>query len=184
MTRRVRGCAMRGLAIVVAMMAWRSTVFTNGAEFFLPADRNAKTDLAYVGHIRDRAGRPLDFVDLTVSAKDGMIAFPFSNDSPGHYRSPDIGFLIKEAGAIVDPAELELTCFVSGYKLARRSVPKRSRGMFEVDFVMEEDGSTPRDASREAPAGRSSRIPALGLIVLLLSAVGMRAATHLRSRND
>lgn len=184
MTRRVCAYTVSRLAVVVAMTALASPVYANGAEFFLPADRNAKADLAYVGHIRDRAGRPLDFVDLAVSAKDGMIAFPFSNDAPGHYRSPDIGVLIKEAGAIVDPAELEMTCFVSGYKLARRSVPKRSQGVFEVDFVMEEDGSTPRDPSREAPAGRSSRIPALGLIVLLLSAVGVRTATHLRSTND
>ncbi|MDQ2914618.1 MAG: hypothetical protein M3T56_15395 [Chloroflexota bacterium] len=169
---------------VIAAMTCASSAFANGAEFFQPADRNGKVDLVYVGNIRDRAGRPLDFVDLTVSVMDGTLTFPFSNNSPGHYRSPDIGAFIKETGDIIDPTQLEITCYVTGYRLARRSVPRRSQGIFEVDFIMEEDGAAPRDTSREAPAGRSSHTPAVGLIVLLLSAVGMRTATHLRSTND
>jgi hypothetical protein len=168
-----------GIAFVSGVSS--TTALANGAEFFLPAGKNTKVELGYVGTIRDRAGRPLDFVDVTVSARDGSITFPFSNDRPGHYRSPDIGLLLKEAVGSVDPSQLEITCFVTGFKRATRSLPRRSQGTFEVDFVMDEDGSGTGSLSiARSPRRNSSRsIPSIGIAVLLLTAaIGARTAAR------
>lgn len=178
----VCGLTRRTVATVMVVLVCATTALANGAAFFRPAGRNAHVDLVYFGSIRDRSGRPLDFVDVTITAGD--LTFPFANNSPGHYRSPDVGALIKEAGAIVNPAQLEITCYVSGYRQARRSVPRRSTGIVEVDFTMDEDGDAPRDVPRAAPAGRSWHVPASGLLVLLLSAMGVRTAGRRRSTTD
>jgi hypothetical protein len=173
-----------GVAAIVAL-GFAHPAAANGAAFFAPADRNAKKDLMYVGSIRDRAGRPLDFADLLVSFNDGSMVFPFANDSPGHYRSPDVGALIKEAGETVDPTRLVITCYVTGFKHAKRSVPRRSQGIFEVNFVMDEDvGGADKASVREAPVGRTWRIPATGLLVLLVTAAGARTAIRLLSTGD
>jgi hypothetical protein len=185
MRHRVRQYAFCGSVAVVVALGFAWPAAANGAAFFAPADRNAKKDLMYVGSIRDRAGRPLDFADLIVSVNDGSMTFPFSNDSPGHYRSPDVGALIKEAGETVDPTQLAITCYVTGFKHARRSVPKRSRGIFEVNFVMDEDaGGADKASVRDVPAGRTWRIPATGLLVLFVTAAGARIATRLLSTGD
>jgi hypothetical protein len=167
-------------AMTLASCLWPVAALGNGADFFLPAGKNTKVDLGYVGTIRDRAGHLLDFVDLTVSAKDGSLTFPFANNSPGHYRSPDIGLLLKEAGAVVDPTQLEITCFVTGFREVTRSVPRKSQGTFEVNFVMDEDGSGTGSSSIARSPGRESsrRVPAVGLGVLLLTAIGMRTTSR------
>jgi hypothetical protein len=179
-----RSCAAFASSVMLAVMtACASTVFANGVEFFAPASRQGQIDLAYVGAIHDRTGHRLDYVDLTITAKDGSMTFPFSNDGPGHYRSPDIGGLIKEIGEAVDPSQLEITCYVSGYKLATRSLPRKNRGVFEVDFVMDEDGAAPRDPLRETTSART-RVPAAGLMLILLSAGGARLTARRKSTNS
>lgn len=178
----VRGCIALLLAIV-----WSSAVWANGQAFFRPAGKNAAVDLVYFGTIRDRTtGRPLDFVDVTISAKDVGMTFPFSNDRPGHYRSPDIGLAIKEVGEKVDPKQIEIVVYIEGYKEARRSVPRKTEGIVEVDFIMDKAGSPTEDNPAEGRLlpGRSWRIPALGLLVLVVSAVVVRTSVRLRSTID
>jgi hypothetical protein len=155
--------------------------------FFRPAGKNTAVDLVYFGAIRDRAtGRPLDFVDVTISAKNVGMTFPFSNDRPGHYRSPDIGLAIKDVGEKVDPKQIEIVVYVEGYREARRSVPRKTQGTIEIDFIMDKDESALADnpsVGRLSP-GRSWRIPSLGLLILLLSAVVVRTSVRLWSTSD
>ena len=176
------------IVLSIAMtMTWSSVLWANGQAFFRPAGKNAKVDLVYFGTIRDRTtGRFLDFVDVKVFAKNLMMTFPFSNDRPGHYRSPDIGTLIKDVGEIIDPSELEIVVYVEGYKEARRAVPRKTEGILEVNFLMDKDGSIQGDNPAEGrlSPGRSWQIPTLGVLVLILSAAAVRTSVRLRSTND
>ena len=175
--------AIRVLLPAIVFVATASTAAANGAAFFRPAGKDAKMDLAYVGTIRDVAGRRLNFADVTVTDKNLGLTFPFANDAPGHFRSPDIGTLIKEAGELVDPSNLEISCFVVGYKIATRSVPRRSQGIVEVDFVMVAD---PNETTRTAPeplSGNREGTARVGLVALLLTAVAARTAVRRRSKD-
>ena len=172
-----------GLTLLI-VVACSSAVLANGRHFFAPAGKNAKVDLVYFGDIKDRAtGRPLDFVDVTVLAQDMMMTFPFSNDRPGHYRSPDVGLAIKAAGGTVNTSQLEIVCFAEGYAEVRRSVPRKSAGIIEVDCVMDKDGSAQTESSAvpTPPPPNRSRVPAMGLFVLLVSAVAARTSGRRRS---
>lgn len=172
--------------VLVAMVAalWPPPpVAANGAAFFRPAGKNVKVDLAYFGTIRDETGRQLDYADVTVSVSGLMMTFPFSNDALGRYRSPDVGALIKEAGGQANPTQLEITCYVPGYKEARVSVPKRTKGLHEVDFVLERDPAQKIDYEL-AGRPRSTTTPTLGLVALLLTAGAARTAARRRSTDD
>ena len=165
----------------IAVVAIAASAAANGAAFFRPAGKDAKVDLLYVGTIKDVAGRRLNFADVTVTDKNLGMTFPFANDAPGHFRSPDIGALIKEAGELVDPVNLEISCFVVGYKVATRSVPRKSQGILQVDFVMVAD---PNETTRTAPepsSGSREGTARLGLVALLLTAVAARTAVRRRS---
>lgn len=166
------------------VLASSGTAWGNGKAFFTPAGKNAKVDLVYFGTIKDRITRqPLDYVDVTVYAHDVTMTFPFANDRPGHYRSPDIGLEIKAVNGRVDTSQIEIVCFIEGYKVARRTVPRTSSGTIQVDFLMDKDESDPRPdipATAAAPVA-SSRAPTLGLLVLLVSAVAVRTSARLRS---
>lgn len=176
-----------GLVLALAwfgMLASGGSASGNGRAFFMPAGKNVPVDLVYFGNIRDRVTRrPLDFADVTVFANDVSMTFPFANDRPGHYRSPDVGFEITEVGARVDTSQVEIVCFVEGYKEARRVVPRKSHGTIQVDFLLERDGSGPQaDHPAHAPLPLpSSRLPAIGLLVLLASAVAVRTSARRRS---
>jgi hypothetical protein len=187
MTPHLRANTLRPYLALVIALIWSSAVWANGQAFFRAAGKNAKVDLVYFGTIKDRATtRPLDFVDVTISAKNVMMTFPFSNDAPGHYRSPDIGLAIKEVGENVDPKQIEIVVYVEGYKKATRSVPRNTEGIIAIDFLLDRDGSTVADnpSAGRLPAARSWRIPTLGLFVLILSAVAVRTSARRRSTND
>ncbi len=52
-----------------------------------------------------------------VTEKRSGMTFPFVNDRPGHYRSPDIGESVEElAGTAVNPDNLEFELSIAGYK--------------------------------------------------------------------
>ena len=173
--------------LVFAMVAalWPSPpVSANGAAFFRPAGKHVKVDLAYFGTIRDQTGRRLDYADVTVSATGLRMTFPFSNDALGHYRSPDVGALIKEAGGVADPRQLEITCYVPGFKPMKRSVPRRAKGLHEVNFVLERDPAQTIDYEL-AGRPRASTTPRWGLVALLLFSAGaVNTAARRRSRDD
>ena len=105
-------------AIVLAGVATSGVLSANGVEFF-NAQVDGPTVLYYAGHIKDSQGNVVDKVMVTISAKNVGMNFPFRNDSPGHFRSPDIGKAIKGLGKEVDPAQIEITISKPGYKVTR-----------------------------------------------------------------
>ena len=169
------------LAFFVALVSV-GPALGNGRAFFMPAGKNVTVDLVYFGNIKDRVSRrPLDYADVTVFANDVMMTFPFSNDRPGHYRSPDVGFEIKDAGGRLDTSQIEIVCFVEGYKEARRVVPRKSHGTIQVDFLLERDGSVPLADPSEYEGLPSWRLPTIGLLILLVSAGAVRTSARRQS---
>jgi hypothetical protein len=116
----------------------------NGGEFFLPAPEHGHVDLVYFGHIKDTDGNYIDNAELTVHVDGVGMTFPFDNDTPGHYRSPDIGAQIKDLGETVDPSQITIACSKKGYKQvrpAKTAVPDKAEGTYEIDFVLEKVGA-------------------------------------------
>jgi hypothetical protein len=157
--------------VTVLVIATAANAAANGAAFFRPAGNNAKVDLVYVGTIRDVSGRRLDFADVTVTETHLGLTFPFANDLPGHFRSPDVGALIKENGEFVDPSSLEISCWVVGYKMVTRRVPRKSKGILEVNFVMVEDPAQTTRTPPEPPRRGMERTAGLGCAALLATAL-------------
>ena len=129
--RLLAGAAFGG-ALALSGLAW-----ANGGEFFLPAPEHGKVDLVYFGHIKDTDGNYIDNAEIVVQVKDLGLTFPFDNDSPGHYRSPDIGAQIKDIGEKVDPSQISIAITKKGYTQLRPvKVPEKADGTYEIDFVL------------------------------------------------
>jgi hypothetical protein len=131
---------MKKPAIVAALvLASTGTLLANGGAFFIPADRGP-VDLVYFARVKDaRTGRPIQktpYVNI-VDPFSG-IYIPFQGDSPGHFRSPDIGKAIKEVTTEpIDTQQLEIVVTAVGYetvKVAR--IPRRAKGAIELDVRM------------------------------------------------
>jgi len=136
--RRQYAVFLGGSAFMLAIAA-SGLAMANGGEFFLPAPEHGHVDLVYFGHIKDTDGNYVDGAELTVHVDGVGMTFPFDNDSPGHYRSPDIGAQIKDAGETVDPTKITIVCSKKGYKQVRPNspaVPLKADGTHEIDFVL------------------------------------------------
>jgi hypothetical protein len=122
-------------------LAMSGTAFGNGYEFFAPTGGdNRPLDLVYVGQIRDKSTGKLVRTPayLMVTEKGTGMTFPFGNDRPGHFRSPDVGQHIKDLGGKVNSEELEIELVVDGYKPAKLTkVPRKTSGVIEVNFALE-----------------------------------------------
>ena len=142
------------IAIVLAFAA-AGPAWADGYEFFT-VDRGKTVKLAYVGQIREKgSGRIVrDPAYFMVTEKRSGMTFPFANDRPGHYRSPDIGESVEElAGTSVSPKDLEFSLEVAGYKSVNvTGAPRKSTGIVELNFIVERDGANPANASAGAPA--------------------------------
>jgi len=138
----VRSYMTRCLLLVTVLgVALPAVTWANGEEFF---HDDSEIDLYYFGHIKDKAGKSLDGVTITITAKAAGMKFPVRNDAPGHFRSPDVGKAIKGLGKKVDPADLEIMVTKPGYKQvtpAKVAAPNRAAGAVQVEFVMEPDAS-------------------------------------------
>ena len=112
-----RDSAFRSVAILGFILALAGTAWANGEEFFAPA-KNGKIDLVYFGRIKDsRSGRSVtDSVYFVLTDKSTGLSFPFTNDKPGHFRSPDVGTAIKEIGEQIDVKGFVIDINVAGYK--------------------------------------------------------------------
>jgi hypothetical protein len=131
---RLRWLMWTGLAALLASLAG-ATLRANGAEFF-EAQNDGRVVLYYFGNIKDSKGNPVDKVMVTIKAAD--MTFPFRNDSPGHFRSPDIGRSLEGVGKKVDPAQVQVTITKKDYKLVK--APKVPAKLGAVDlglFVMD-----------------------------------------------
>jgi hypothetical protein len=141
-------------------LAMTGTAFGNGYEFFAPSgDSNRPLDLVYVGQIRDKSTGKLvrSPAYLMVTEKQTGMTFPFGNDRPGHFRSPDVGAHIKDLGGKVAPDNLEIELIVEGYKTAKlTSVPRKTSGVVEVNFTLEPVSSAAASAAGGAPTNTRS----------------------------
>ena len=134
-----RDSAFRSVAILGFILALAGTAWANGEEFFAPA-KNGKIDLVYFGRIKDsQTGRSVtDSVYFVLTDKSTGLSFPFTNDKPGHYRSPDVGTAIKEIGEQVDANAFVITVNVAGYKRATITrMPRKAQGPVELDVRLE-----------------------------------------------
>jgi hypothetical protein len=151
------------LAIVAGfVLASAGTLVANGGAFFIPADRGP-VDLVYFARVKDaRTGRPIQkkpYVNI-VDPFSG-IYIPFQGDSPGHFRSPDIGAAIKEVTTQpIDTRHLEITISAAGYQTVKLgNIPRRAKGTVELNVRMEPKanaGNTPASPSvamTSQPAG-------------------------------
>lgn len=109
----------------------------NGAEFF-ERENDGKVVLYYFGNVKDSKGNVLDKLMVTISAKNISMTFPFRNDTPGHFRSPDIGKAIQGLGKTVDPAQIEITITKPGYKVVRAPKIPSTLGAVQLEnFVLD-----------------------------------------------
>jgi hypothetical protein len=134
-----RQAAILGFAVLGLIGALAPAAWANGEEFFAPA-KNSKIDLVYFGRIKDsQTGRSVtDSVYFLLTDKATGLSFPFTNDKPGHFRTPDVGTAIKEIGEQIDVNSFVITVNVAGYKRATITrMPRKAQGAIELDVKLE-----------------------------------------------
>ncbi len=127
----------RFLAIAVFAACASASALANGVEFF-NAQNDGPAVLYYFGHVKDSSGNVLDKLMITVSAKNVGMNFPFRNDSPGHFRSPDVGRAIQGLGKAIDPAQIEITITKAGYKMVSAPKVPNKLGAVQIDNIVME----------------------------------------------
>ena len=177
MTEHSGSLRVAGVVLVLALAP--TTLFANGLAFFRPADGGV-VDLVYFGQIKDVDGAPLSHVELAVETTSRyMYEIQFDQDRPGHFRSPDVGALYKEALQTVDPSTITITARKYGYKPVTRRVPIRTSGVLRVDFVMERDHPGASATMANAGGGTVSNVIAAAGVI---GALFIAAAAHRASR--
>ena len=173
------------LAIVAVLLA-TGTLLANGESFFIPAVRGP-VDLVYFARVKNaRTGRPIEkppYVTI-VDPYSGLI-IPFVGDSPGHFRSPDIGKSIKEVTTHpIDTRQLEIVVSAMGYQTVKvGTIPRQSKGAIELNVKMEPKtggatASTALAVASQAPAPPGAPSPADSMrptIYLLAACFGLAA---------
>jgi hypothetical protein len=118
-------------------LAGATPIAANGTEFF-DASHDGEVLLYYFGNVRDNKGAVVDKFTVTVTAKNAGLTFPFRNDVPGHFRSPDIGRAIKDSGKPVDPRFIDVRISKPGYRVTRAPKVPDKQGAVELDgWVLE-----------------------------------------------
>jgi hypothetical protein len=167
-----RDSACLSVAILGFILAFAGTVCANGEEFFAAAG-SGKIDLVYFGRIKDRrTGRSVnDEAIFLIKDKATGLSFPFTNDKPGHYRSPDVGTAIKEIGEKVDVNAFEVELQVAGYKKATvNKVPRKTSGNVELDFALEPLAAGPGAA---AGGNATDRAPYTRAVIILMASIAL-----------
>ena len=178
----IRASILLAATVLAVTAAGGSTVLANGLPFFKPAD-GGRVDLVYFGQIKDKQGMPLTNVELAVETTSRyMYEIQFDQDRAGHYRSPDIGALYKEALQQVEPATITITARKYGYKDVTRRVPLRAKGVLRVDFTMEPGAGASVDTTPASVDPGPMSSDRLFLIGGLLAAGLIGAAAHRASR--
>lgn len=127
----------RFLTITVFALFASAAVLANGVEFF-NAQNDGPAVLYYFGHVKDTNGQVLDKILVTVSAKNVGMNFPFRNDSPGHFRSPDIGRAIQGLGKTIETNQIEVTITKAGYKMVSAPKIPNKLGAVQLDNIVME----------------------------------------------
>lgn len=127
---------LKKIAVCSACVLTLSAIaFANGEEFF--ESEGGETVLYYFGHIKDTKGKVLDNTLLTIAAKNVGMNFPFKNDAPGHFRSPDVGKAIQGLGKKVDPAQIDIKVTKAGYKLVSATKVPNKLGAIQIEVVLD-----------------------------------------------
>ena len=159
--------AAASAAIVAALvLAGTGTLLANGQTFFAPANKGP-VELVYFARVKDaRTGRPIKKAPyVTIVDPFTGIYMPFQGDSPGHFRSPDIGAAILEVSSRpIDTRQLEVVVTAAGYKTVKvANMPRQSKGAVELNVRMEPkanadtaDTTSTAGASQPATAGSGS----------------------------
>ena len=175
-------------AIIGWLVVASGTLWANGQSFFLPADKGP-VDLVYFARVKDaRTGRPIDkkpYVTL-VDPYSGIIV-PFVGDGPGHFRSPDIGAMIKEVTTHpIDTRQLEIVVTASGYQTLKvANIPRHAKGAIELNVKMEPKTTASSFSSAQAaalPAPPSSQSDSMKPTLYLLAACFGLAAISVGAR--
>jgi len=149
------------LAIIVALVLASGTLLANGETFFVPAVRGP-VNLVYFARVKNsRTGRPIEkppYVTI-VDPYTGLI-MPFVGDSPGHFRSPDVGAAIKEITTHpVDTRQLEIVVTATGYHTVKvGNIPRQSKGAIKLNVRMEPKGNGA--VGQRGAAGGGASVPA------------------------
>jgi hypothetical protein len=182
-----RDGAFRSVAILGFILALSGTAWANGEEFFAPA-KNGKIDLVYYGRIKDsRTGRSItDSVYFVLTDKSTGLSFPFTNDKPGHFRSPDVGTAIKEIGEQIDVKAFAVDVNVGGYKKATITrMPRKAQGTVELEVRLEPvvsgDVAAAGLSAAEAPPYTRTWLVLLGFLVLLVIVRVARTSSRART---
>ena len=182
-----RQAAILGFAVLGFVGALAPAAWANGEEFFAPA-KNSKIDLVYFGRIKDsQTGRSVtDSVYFLLTDKSTGLSFPFVNDKPGHFRSPDVGTAIKEIGEQIDVNAFEVTVNVAGYKRATITrMPRKAEGTVELDVRLEPvvsgDVSAAGLNAADAPPYTRTFIALIASIMLVVIARAVRTSNRRRT---
>jgi hypothetical protein len=164
------GVVLFGLALLVPAVAR-----ANGQAFFA-ASFTTKPDLAYVGSVKDTAGRPLKGAQIVVWSVDYGLTFPTSTDDTGRYRSADVGASLKEVASAIDLKQLRMEVALPGYELVKpATIPDKPSGIVEIDFRMRKTGSTETPADESSHSRRSwTWLVPIGLIIIVIGAAARR----------
>jgi hypothetical protein len=132
---------MKKLGMVAALvLASAGTLLANGQSFFIPAGRGP-VELVYFARVKDaRTGRPIPKKPyVTIVDPFTGIVIPFQGDTPGHFRSPDIGAAILEVSSRpIDTRQMEIMVTAAGYKTMKVGyIPRQSKGAVELNVKME-----------------------------------------------
>ena len=132
---------MKKLTTVAALVLGSAgTLLANGQAFFMAPNRGP-VELVYFARVKDaHTGRPIQKKPyVTIVDPFTGIVIPFQGDSPGHFRSPDIGAAILEVSSRpIDTSQMEIMVTAAGYKTVKvKYVPKRSKGAVELNVKME-----------------------------------------------
>src|SRR5438552_8655240 len=159
---------MKKLAMVAALvLASAGTLLANGQSFFIPAYGRA-VELVYFARVKDaRTGRPIQKKPyVTIVDPFTGIVIPFQGDTPGHFRSPDLGAAILEVSSRpIDTSQMEIMVSAAGYQTVKvKHVPRQSKGAVELDVKMEpkrnadntDASASIAPASQPAAPGRGS----------------------------
>ena len=168
-----RDSTFLSVAVLGFILAFAATVWANGEEFFAAAG-GGKIDLVYFGRIKDKRTRRsvTDEAIFLIRDKATGLSFPFTNDKPGHYRSPDIGAAIKGIGEQVDVNAFEVELQVAGYKkVTVTRVPRKTNGNVELDFALEP--LAPDTVSAAGVSGATDSVPFTRTVIILIGSMAL-----------
>ncbi len=149
----------RTLAALLLSLACGNNTWANGDEFFrdnaFADDKPLDTQTIYSGSVRDEDGSYIEDATITVAITvttprgERRVTYNAYTNNIGRYRTLDVASVVlvmEEVDIKVDPRAVELSVDKPGYRVVRRldrSRAKQTAGVFEVDFWLARDGSTP-----------------------------------------